>query len=82
MDFSGLVGKFPINRSLSGDDYKYHLQQKRRLDMAPHDMLAVIKDELDIPRVSGQMVRISWVYCVVCGYRFSNIFFPVRLDDG
>jgi len=43
MDFSGLVGKFPVNRPLSSDDYKYQLKQTSRLDMAPHDMLAVIK---------------------------------------
>jgi len=43
MDFSGLVGKFPINRPLSSEDYKYHLKQTRRLNVEPHDMLAVIK---------------------------------------
>lgn len=43
MDFSGLVGKFPVNRPLSSEDYKYQLKQGARLDMEPHDMLAVIK---------------------------------------
>ena len=43
MDFQGLVGKFPVNRPLSKEDYKYQLKQTMRLDMEPHDMLAVIK---------------------------------------
>jgi len=43
MDFSGLVGKFPLNRPLSSEDYTYQLKQTTRLDMEPHDMLAVIK---------------------------------------
>ena len=43
MDFSGLVGKFSLNRPLSSDDYKYQLKQGIRLDVEPHDILAVIK---------------------------------------
>jgi len=43
MDFSGLVGKFPVNRPLTQDDVRYQLQQSTRLDMEPRDMLAVIK---------------------------------------
>lgn len=43
MDFSGLVGNFPINRPLTDLDRKYHLQQDVRLDMEPADKLAVIR---------------------------------------
>lgn len=43
MDFSGLVGKFPVNRPLTDLDRKYQLRQDVRLDMEPADRLAVIR---------------------------------------
>lgn len=43
MDFSGLVGKCPINRPLTDLDRKYQLRQEVRLDIEPADKLAVIR---------------------------------------
>jgi hypothetical protein len=43
MDFTGLVGKFPINRPLTDADRQYQLQQNVRLDVTPIDQLSVIR---------------------------------------
>ena len=43
MDFTGLVGKFPINRPLTDADRQYQLRQHIRLDIEPHDQRAVIR---------------------------------------
>lgn len=43
MDFTGLVGKFPINRPLTDADRQYQLRQHIRLDIETHDQHAVIR---------------------------------------
>ena len=43
MDFTGLVGKFLINRPLTDADRQYQLRQHIRLDMDPYDQRAVIR---------------------------------------
>jgi hypothetical protein len=43
MDFTGLVGKFPINRPLTDADRQYQLRQGVRLDVTPIDQLSVIR---------------------------------------
>ncbi|QYF91778.1 hypothetical protein KY495_13325 [Massilia sp. PAMC28688] len=43
MDFTGLIGKFPVNRPLTEMDRKYQLRQDLRLEIAPSDQLAVIR---------------------------------------
>ena len=41
--YTGLIKKFPVNRPLSKQDFKYHLDQGKRLDVNPYADLMVIK---------------------------------------
>lgn len=43
MDYRGLLAKFPVNRYLTPDECKDHLDQKTRLEQKPLDQLCVIK---------------------------------------
>lgn len=43
MDFSGLIGKYPIDRALAEQERAHQLKQGRRLDLIPHYQLSVIK---------------------------------------
>ena len=43
MEFSGLIGRYPVNRSLTEQEQAHQLYQRRRLDLTPHYQLSVIK---------------------------------------
>lgn len=43
MDFTGLMSRFPDNRPLSEFDREHRLSQKKRLDVAPHAELCVVR---------------------------------------
>lgn len=43
MDNAGLIGKFKVNRSLTGLETEKNLKQKQRLQLDPHYQLSVIK---------------------------------------
>lgn len=43
MEFSGLIGKYPTNRTLTEQERDHQLQQRRRLKLVPHYQLSVIK---------------------------------------
>ena len=41
--YKGLIKKFPVNRPLTSQDRKYHLDQNQRLDVEPYPDLMVIR---------------------------------------
>lgn len=41
--YKGLIKKFPVNRPLTEQDRKYHLDQDKRLDVDPYPDLMVVK---------------------------------------
>ncbi len=43
MELSGLLGKYPVNRSLTAFEREFQLKQKQRLSIVPHYQLSVIK---------------------------------------
>jgi hypothetical protein len=43
MEFSGLIGKYPTNRTLTEQERAHQLEQRRRLTLTPHYQLSVIK---------------------------------------
>lgn len=43
MDFSGLIGKFPVNRTLDEQEYIYRLKHDKHLNLTPRHQLCVIK---------------------------------------
>lgn len=43
MEFSGLIGKYPTNRTLTEQELAHQLKQRVRLKLTPHYQLSVIK---------------------------------------
>ena len=41
--YKGLIRKFPVNRPLSEQDRKYHLDQNKKLEVEPYSDLVVIR---------------------------------------
>jgi len=41
--YKGMVKKFPVNRPLTDQDRKYHLEQGKRLDLKPYPDLMVVR---------------------------------------